>query len=84
MKLVTYKSPTSGTKIGALMDGGQSIVDLLHTANVSKSHHAAAFSDMITLMEAGAEALDEARRLIDWAVDRGVDLLVKGDKVRLM
>ena len=60
MKLVTYGTGGAGLRLGALVDGGNAVLDLVKAAGGS----APAFSSMQALIEAGGEAQAEAKRLV--------------------
>jgi len=59
MKLVTYKAGGGDLRLGALVDGGNAVLDLVKAVGGS----APAFSSMQALIDAGSEALGEAKRL---------------------
>ncbi len=59
MKLVTYGTGEGALRLGALVDGGNAVLDLVKAVGGS----APAFSSMQALIDAGSEALGEAKRL---------------------
>lgn len=61
MKLATFDLPDGSRHIGAVLDGGQQLVDF------SASSKAPAMQTMLALIDGGAAALDEARQLLSRA-----------------
>jgi 2-keto-4-pentenoate hydratase/2-oxohepta-3-ene-1,7-dioic acid hydratase in catechol pathway len=53
MKLVTYMQPDGTSKVGALLDDLETIVDLSEK-----------FNDMLALIDGGEQALDQARQMV--------------------
>ena len=61
MKLLTYVSPVSGKEtVGVLSDDGKSVIDLKIAAGADR---AAAFSDMLALIDAGEAGLRLAEEI---------------------
>lgn len=65
MRLVTFESG-SGQRLGAVIDDGQTVVDL-QAAQQSKGSSAPELNSMLALIEAGEPGLDLARELIETA-----------------
>lgn len=65
MRLVTFESG-SGQRLGAVIDDGQTVVDL-QAAQQSKGNSAPELDSMLALIEAGEPGLDLARELIETA-----------------
>ena len=66
MKLATFCTPNGGVHVGAVHSQDLKILDLTRAARQAGTQ-AEAFSDMLRLMEAGPEALDVARELLQSA-----------------
>ena len=65
MKLVTFKDPDGEDRIGALADTGATIVDLGRGHECVNGASYPAFRNMLALIDGGAEALDEAKRILE-------------------
>lgn len=72
MRLVTFQA-TEGARIGALVEQGATVVDLL-TAQKAVGNGPApeSFSSMLALIDGGPAALDQAHAVIDTALSKGV------------
>jgi 2-keto-4-pentenoate hydratase/2-oxohepta-3-ene-1,7-dioic acid hydratase in catechol pathway len=77
MKLITYKD-NGGTHVGALIDDGEGIADLKVGAESKGigSHH---FTDMLTLISGGDEALEAARLIEKHALATGEGVVAATD-----
>jgi 2-keto-4-pentenoate hydratase/2-oxohepta-3-ene-1,7-dioic acid hydratase in catechol pathway len=82
MKLVTFKTSEKVARIGVLLD--DVVVDILSAAQTSQSSFANNYGDMISLMEAGPLALDEVRRLTDWAIANSEEAILRLEAVQLL
>jgi 2-keto-4-pentenoate hydratase/2-oxohepta-3-ene-1,7-dioic acid hydratase in catechol pathway len=69
MKLVTFTGPEPGARIGALAGENDTVVDLAVGNEALKGGPNPVFADMLSLIEGGPGALEDARR-IDEAVMR--------------
>ena len=58
MRLVTFRSKDGPDRLGALIDNDEAVVDLYAARTET------AFNSMLSLMEAGHEALQCARKLV--------------------
>ena len=72
MRLVTFNRPDADPRVGALVEGDRSVVDLRLAAERS-SRPTQVFQTMLALIDGGERALDDARALLDWAVRAGID-----------
>jgi 2-keto-4-pentenoate hydratase/2-oxohepta-3-ene-1,7-dioic acid hydratase in catechol pathway len=72
MRLVTFNRPDADPRVGALVEGDRSVVDLRLAAERS-SRPTQVFQTMLALIDGGERALDDARALLDWAVHAGID-----------
>lgn len=84
MRLVTYQAKDKTPRLGALVDGDRSIVDLRQADWQINNREAPAFASMIDLMTAGRGMLDEARTAVDAARSDGGDALIEAASVRLL
>src|SRR5690606_38070381 len=76
MRLVSFVSePFGDTKIGALVDGDSTVVDLSRAQRASGSSGASPSipSDMTTFLEGGAAMMEAARSAIESASSRGYE-----------
>ena len=64
MRLVTFNQSDRGSRVGALVDGDRSVVDLRLAAERS-GRPAQNFRTMLALIDGGERALDDARALLD-------------------
>lgn len=64
MRLVTYRDERGAMRPGALIEADSAIVDLALAAQDAGLGGWPAFTSILALVEAGDEALDEARRLV--------------------
>jgi 2-keto-4-pentenoate hydratase/2-oxohepta-3-ene-1,7-dioic acid hydratase in catechol pathway len=84
MRLVTFNQADRGAHVGALVDGDRSIVDLRLAAERG-NRPAQTFRTMLALIDGGERALDDARALLDQAVNAGIDdAIVARDDVALL
>jgi 2-keto-4-pentenoate hydratase/2-oxohepta-3-ene-1,7-dioic acid hydratase in catechol pathway len=72
MRLVTFNQANRGARVGALVDGDRSVVDLQLAAERS-ARPAQNFRTMLALIDSGERALDDARAVLDRAVSAGID-----------
>jgi 2-keto-4-pentenoate hydratase/2-oxohepta-3-ene-1,7-dioic acid hydratase in catechol pathway len=72
MRLVTFNRADRGPRIGALVDGDRSVIDLRLAAERS-SQPAQDFQTMLSLIDGGDRALDDARALLDRVIHAGID-----------
>ena len=72
MRLVTFNRADSGPRVGALVDGDRSVIDLRLAAERS-ARPAQDFLTMLALIDGGERALDDARGLLDRAISAGID-----------
>jgi len=64
MRLVTYRDASGAMRPGALIESDTAIVDLSRAANATGLGGWPAFGSILALVEAGDEAMAEARRLV--------------------
>jgi len=64
MRLVTYRDERGAMRPGALIEADSAIVDLASAAQDAGLGRWPAFTSVLALVEAGDEALDEARRMV--------------------
>ncbi len=78
MKLATFRTPAGESHIGAVHDGDARILDL--TAAASRQPGLKGdFSSMLSLIDGGDAALDEARGLLNaYGGDAGLNLAISG------
>lgn len=72
MRLVTYRDERGAMRPGALIEADSAIVDLALAAQDAGLGGWPAFTSILALVEAGDEALDEARRLVARAAPASV------------
>lgn len=72
MRLVTYRDERGAMRPGALIEADSAIVDLSSAAQDDGLGGWPAFTSILSLVEAGDEALDEARRLVARAASASV------------
>ncbi|MDB5748296.1 MAG: isomerase [Massilia sp.] len=72
MRLVTYRDERGAMRPGVLIDADSAIVDLASAAQGAGLGGWPAFTSILSLVEAGDEALDEARRLVARAMSSSV------------
>jgi 2-keto-4-pentenoate hydratase/2-oxohepta-3-ene-1,7-dioic acid hydratase in catechol pathway len=82
MKLVTFNTSENVTRIGVLLE--DVVVDILSVAQTSQSSFINDYGDMIALMAAGPAALDEVRRLADWATANSEEAILRLESVQLL
>lgn len=84
MRLVTFSSADrTGTRLGALINGDQQIIDLLTAADLTGSG-TEFFTSMLALIDAGPAALDTARALVARTQKDGVaEATIERDSARL-
>ncbi|MBV9631092.1 MAG: fumarylacetoacetate hydrolase family protein [Xanthobacteraceae bacterium] len=84
MRLVTFNQVDRGARVGALVDGDRSIVDLQLAAERSE-RPAQNFRTMLTLIDGGERALDDARALLDRVTRDGIeDAVVPREEAALL
>lgn len=69
MKLLTFhdrEQPSSPPRLGALLADGHSVADLQAGCLALSGTESSFLSDMLNLLDGGEQALDEARRVLDW------------------
>lgn len=64
MRLVTFENPAFGPRVGALVDGDRSILDLASAAEARWGLSVVQFSSMQALIDAGPRAWDATREII--------------------
>lgn len=88
MRLITFISDTGPDRqpprIGALVNGDRSVVDIQAVAMRSNGVAEPAFGSMIALMEGGPAALAAARLLVDREVDGAGDAVIPVTEVNLL
>jgi 2-keto-4-pentenoate hydratase/2-oxohepta-3-ene-1,7-dioic acid hydratase in catechol pathway len=72
MRLVTFVDIQGDQRLGALIDGDQSVVDLQLAHRSAFGGERAALASVLSLIEAGPEALEFARRIVDGAAGAAV------------
>ncbi len=88
MKLVTFVDdarPETGERVGAVIDNGESIVDLASAAETIDGHCPDYFASMLALLDGAQQARDHAERLIEVVPkDQQQDHLRPKEAVRLL
>jgi 2-keto-4-pentenoate hydratase/2-oxohepta-3-ene-1,7-dioic acid hydratase in catechol pathway len=72
MRLVTFNRQDADPRVGALVEGDRSVVDLPLAAERS-GRPSQDFQTMLRLIDGGERALDNARALLDRAIRVGID-----------
>ena len=76
MRLVTFNTKAAtGPRIGALVEGDRSVVDIQAVASRHGGAAEPAFASMVALMEGGPAALDAARLLVEREAASGGDAI---------
>jgi 2-keto-4-pentenoate hydratase/2-oxohepta-3-ene-1,7-dioic acid hydratase in catechol pathway len=84
MRLVTFSVTVGKQRVGALVDGDMAIVDLSSGAKLL-GRSDVSFGEMLALIDGGDRALDDARRIIEDVVAKGLeDALIKKDGVEVL
>jgi 2-keto-4-pentenoate hydratase/2-oxohepta-3-ene-1,7-dioic acid hydratase in catechol pathway len=65
MRLVTYQAADGQQRAGALFDADQSVLDLRAASQAVRGGDGLAFASVLTLIEAGDQAMAEARALLE-------------------
>lgn len=88
MRLITFtrtdRVEPSAHRIGALIDDGQSAVDIQAVASRHGGAAEPAFASMIALMEAGPAALDAARLLVERETAEGGDAILPVTEITIL
>jgi 2-keto-4-pentenoate hydratase/2-oxohepta-3-ene-1,7-dioic acid hydratase in catechol pathway len=84
MRLVTFNRADRGPRVGVLVDGDRSVIDLRLAAERS-SRPTQDFLTMLALIDGGERALDDARTLLDRAVRGDIEdaIVPRGEVVLL-
>jgi len=82
MKLASYQSGTSGERVGAVV--GDQIFDLADSLAASGVGEPALASNMLSLLAAGEQGLDAARKALDWAQQRGTETARSLKEIKLL
>jgi 2-keto-4-pentenoate hydratase/2-oxohepta-3-ene-1,7-dioic acid hydratase in catechol pathway len=72
MRLVTFSLADIGPRVGALVDDDRSVIDLRFVAERA-GHASQHFRSMLTLIDGGESALDDARASVYQAVQLGIE-----------
>ena len=80
MRLVTFVGESGIEKAGALIDGGQAVLDLQRAYTLTRGGELPALSSVLALAEAGKPEQDLARSLVEKAP---VDAVTSRSVVRL-
>lgn len=84
MKLITFQHGSGDQRVGALTGSEEVAVDLAKGAELKEDGVPAVFQTMISLMEAGPKALDDAARIVEWAEREAPELLYNLSEISLL